>query len=134
MSEPRGRLVRSGSRGFTQERLVSVRFIRVRVGSLGRTRGGRIHLSSRGFARAHLEKRRVHSGCRGFIPPRIAVVEIILVRVGSLGRAFVSSGFSRDHSVATRGRPVHSCSRGFTGSVLAVVGIIRVRVGSLVRT
>ena len=67
---PRSYLVDSGSRGFTQTLILVLVYIRVRVVSLGRDMGGR-----------------VHSGSRGFTLMRLEVVGFILFRVGSLGRA-----------------------------------------------
>ena len=65
-----GRLIYSGSRGFTQTLILVAEIIRFRVGSLRRDRGRRIHSDSRAFTRG-----------------RLAVVGFIRVRVGSLGHA-----------------------------------------------
>ena len=92
-------------------------FIRVCVGSLGRTLWS---WGSFGFTWVHLgspRSRGVHSGSRGLIRAVLVVFGFIRVRVGSLWR-------NRCHRV-------HSGSRGITRPLLVIVALILVCVDSL---
>ena len=71
LATPRGRWVHLGSRGFTQGALGVVAFIRVRLGSHGRSL-------------------RFHSGSGGFTCALLSVTELIRVSVDSLRRTLMS--------------------------------------------
>ena len=102
--------VHSGSRGFTRACLGVVRFIRVRLGSLGRAKGTP---GSFGFAWIHCAL--------------LSVAKFTRVRVSSLVRTYRSSGsfgFAWVHSGAPTGRRVDHVSRGFTRARHVVVRFI----------
>ena len=128
-------------------------FIRVLVGSLGRSY---VSPGSFGLAWVHSGAprcRSVHFGSLVIIPARVGVSRFIWVCVASLGSVWGSPGsfgFARVGSVRgfisarlvslrrgesslgrAKGRLVHLVSLGFTRARLEVAWLLRVRLGSL---
>ena len=120
----RGRLVHSGSLGFTWARIEVNRNFEVHLGVL---RGRRDQFAW--FQLGALRGRGVNSCWLGFTQARVGVTSLI---PGSLWRAEWSPcilGFAWVHSGAPCVLRVHSGSRGITLACIGVSGFIRVRVG-----
>ena len=113
MIASRGRLVHSGSLGFTRARIGGIGFNRSRVGLFRRAKWS--------------------SGLPPFTLARIGVAGFI--RVFTLARRGRGGSlcFARVHSSAPTGRQVNSGSRGFTWARLGDIGFDRARLGSLGR-